>query len=414
MEDGNTGEGNTGDGNTGHGNTEDGIVVVGGGFAGFWAAVAGRRVAGPDVPIILVTPDPWLQMRPRLYESNPETLSVDLRDPLTSVGVGLLLDRAVALDTTSRLLTLGSGKTIGYEKLVVAVGSVMRRPPVPGAELAFSIDTQTEAIAFDLRLAELASRRRSLSIAVIGAGFTGIELALELRDRIAVHAGHDAGERARLVLLDRTDVVGSELGAGPRPVIELALDAARVERRLGISIVGIAPHHPGLFRIVFSDATTLDVDNVVLATGLVASPFVEQIPGHHDPLGRVVVDSSLRTPEAPDVFAAGDAAAADVGDGHHTLQSCQHALQLGRYAGENAARDLLGMETLPYKQERYVTCLDLGRAGAVLTTGWDRTVSLSGSEAKALKRTINTEVIYPPLNVSAQELLRASNITPSG
>jgi hypothetical protein len=70
---------------------------------------------------------------------------------------------------------------------------------------------------------------------------------------------------------------------------------------------------------------------------LAASPFAVQVPGECDKLGRVVVDTTLRAPAALGIFVAGDAAVADTGDGHLTLQSCQHAEQLGRVAGENAA-----------------------------------------------------------------------------
>ncbi|MDP3768765.1 MAG: NAD(P)/FAD-dependent oxidoreductase, partial [Dehalococcoidia bacterium] len=83
-----------------------------------------------------------------------------------------------------------------------------------------------------------------------------------------------------------------------------------------------------------------------------------------------------------------------------------------RFAGENAARDLLGLPGVPYVQERYVTCLDLGRAGAVLTEGWERRVLQTGDEAKALKRRINTQVIYPPPSLNAAELVAFSGLTP--
>ncbi len=130
---------------------------------------------------------------------------------------------------------------------------------------------------------------------------------------------------------------------------------------------------------------------------MMAADFTRQVPGERDALGRVLVDRSLRALQAPAIFVAGDAAAVDGGDGRVVLQSCQHALQLGRFAGENAARDLLGLPTLHYVQPPYITCLDLGRAGAVFTRGWERTVDLSGAEARAIKRRINTEVIYPPI-----------------
>ena len=117
----------------------------------------------------------------------------------------------------------------------------------------------------------------------------------------------------------------------------------------------------------------------------------------------------MRAPAAPEVFVAGDAAAADTGDGHQTLQSCQHAGQLGRVAGENAARDLLDLPPLPYTQLRYVTCLDLGRSGAIVTQGWERRVDKTGAEGKAMKRLINTQLIYPPADGTTEALLASSS-----
>lgn len=376
------------------------VLVVGGGFAGFWAALAARRVAGDAVEVTLVSRTSMLEMRPRLYEAKPETLGTDLRAPLGAAGISFVEGEAVGLDIGPRRVLLADG-ALGYDRLVVATGSAMRRPPVPGADLCYSIDTQPDAIRLDRRLAEGVE-----SIAVVGAGFTGIELALELRDRIAAHGGD--GERLRVVLIDRAPTAGAELGAGPRPTIEAALAAARVELRLGATIASLGPD-----RVGFADGDTLAVDAVVLTTGMVAADFVRHVPGERDRLGRLVVERSLRAPQAPDVFVTGDAAAADTGNGTLALQSCQHALQLGRFAGENAARDLLGQPLIDYAQPRYVTCLDLGRAGAVFTEGWTRAVQKSGEEAKAIKRRINTQVIYPPPGASGATLLGLSHTDPT-
>jgi NADH dehydrogenase len=384
----------------------DEIVVVGGGFAGFWAAVAARRVGGDRVGITLVSPQPVLQNRPRLYEAHPETLGIPIAPLLASLDVRFTGTSVVEIDVIARRLVLADGDRLDYDRLVVAAGSVMRRPAVPGADEAFSIDNQAEAIAFDERLAKIAYTNPRPSVAVIGAGFTGIELALELRDRIATHGAPDAAADMRIVLVDRVDVVGNDLGPGPRPVIEAALQDARVELRLGADVTGLAADG-----VTFADGSRLDVEAVVLTTGLVAAPIVAGIPGEHDSGGRVIVDRYLRAPEAPQVFVTGDAAAADTGEGHRTLSSCQHALQLGRFAGENAARDLFGLELRPYAQPRYVTCLDLGRSGAVFTTGWDRVISRTGSDAKTIKRNINTVLIVPPLDGSVEALLRASEPT---
>lgn len=386
----------------------DKILIVGGGFAGFWAALAARRVAGPRAgvtpEVTLLSPEPVLEIRPRLYEARPETLAVALLPLLRKVDVSFVRGEAIRLDTAAKAVTLAAGDRLAYDRLVVATGSRMRRPPVRGAEAAFSVDTQAEAVAFDQRLSEIVRDVAKPTIAVVGAGFTGIELSLELRDRLKVHGADGVAERLRIVLIDRAQTIGPELGPGPRPAIEAALAAAGVELRLGATVQALAAD-----RVGFADGSVLAADAVVLATGMAASPFAAEVPGARDELGRVVVDTALRAPAAPAVFVAGDSAAADTGNGHRTLQSCQHAGQLGRVAGENAARDLLGLPLMPYTQLRYVTCLDLGRSGAVITQGWERRVEKTGAEGKAVKRLINTQIIYPPADGTAEALLAASS-----
>lgn len=125
-------------------------------------------------------------------------------------------------------------------------------------------------------------------------------------------------------------------------------------------------------------------------------------------LGRLLVDRELRVPGVPEVFATGDAAKAACDDlGNYALMSGQHAARLGAFAGNNAAAELLGLPTQPYHQKVYVTCLDLGEAGALFTRGWDRKVELVGSKAKDLKKQINTVWIYPPRAERAAALASA-------
>ena len=383
-------------------------MVVGGGFAGFWAAVAARRAGSSKLSITVVSREPVLQIRPRLYEAEPQQLGVDLLPLLEKVEVEFVRGDAATLDPALRTVTSREGDIVPYTRLVVATGSAMQRPPVPGAGRAYSIDTQADAIIFDRRLAQIAQTRAKPVIAVVGSGFTGIELALELRDRIAAHGSDAQAESLRIVLIDRASVVGRALGPGPRPIIEAALAKARAELVLGATVTGLSWN-----RVTLADRAAIDADAVVLTTGMVAAEFVRQLPGKHDELGRVIVDRTLRAPAVPDVFVAGDAAVADGGDGHRVLQSCQHALQLGRFAGENAARGLRGLPLINYVQPPYITCLDLGRSGAVFTRGWDRSVDRVGLEAKKLKRRINTEVIYPPADASREELLALSSLDPA-
>ena len=99
-----------------------------------------------------------------------------------------------------RFGTLEQGDRLGYGALVVAAGSVLRTPPVPGAATAHSIDSMTDAIAFDDALRAIA-HLPDPTVAIVGAGFTGIELALELRDRLEAH-GRSTTTAPHVILID--------------------------------------------------------------------------------------------------------------------------------------------------------------------------------------------------------------------
>lgn len=141
----------------------------------------------------------------------------------------------------------------------------------------------------------------------------------------------------------------------------------------------------------------IEASTVVWTVGVKASPLTQQIDGERDAYGRLHVDRHLRVLGQDAIYATGDTAYAAVDElGNHALMTCQHAIALGRSAGNNAAADLLGVQPLPYSQPKYVTCLDLGAWGAVFSEGWERKVVLTGKEAKELKTQINTQWIYPP------------------
>jgi NADH:quinone reductase (non-electrogenic) len=146
---------------------------------------------------------------------------------------------------------------------------------------------------------------------------------------------------------------------------------------------------------------------VVWSVGLRASDLAGQISDELDHLGRVPVDEWLRA--LPEVFVAGDAAAAAFDADHVVMQACQHATPLGKVAGYNAAADLLGLPPRDFTPGPYVTCLDLGAAGGLFTRGWDRKVMASGAEGAEIKRRIN-QAIHPPVDDAAQILVAADRV----
>jgi NADH dehydrogenase len=380
------------------------LVIIGAGFAGMNAALSAARlrdlhgVKPDELEIALIAPQPTLVIRPRLYEPAPETLTAPLLDVFRATDVRYVQGSVETIDTKAGAVEFVDShdrrSTLGYDRLVLAAGSRLFRPDLPGLrEHGFSVDSLDDAVALDRHLHRLPDATGIAgrgTVVVAGGGFTGIEIATEMPARLRAILGDDAA--IRVVIVERGDAIAPDMGPHPRPVIENALRELGVETRLGVGVAAL-----DAAGVTLADGARIDTATVIWAAGMRANPLTAQVPAERDGFGRLLVDRNLRVAEVPTVFATGDAArAASDTVGHYALMSCQHALRLGAFAGNNAAADLLGVPTTPYHQEAYVTCLDLGAAGAVFTRGWDRNVERVGAEAKALKREINTVWIYPP------------------
>ncbi|MEU2246650.1 FAD-dependent oxidoreductase [Streptomyces sp. NPDC019224] len=392
------------------------ILVIGGGFAGVWSAVGAVRTAreqGVDpaeLKVTLVGNTDDLVIRPRLYEADPQAMRVPLDRVLGPVGIERIAATVTGIDTEERRVTAIGRHTqsfdLSYDRLVLAAGSQVVRPSLPGARWLFDIDTMTSAAKLDhhlRRLPETPSLEGRFTAVVVGAGFTGLEIATELVGRLRELAPAEHRDEVKVVLVERADELGPELGPGPRPHITQALRDLGVEYRLGTTVEAVEERS-----VTLSTGEVLPTATTIWTAGMTASPLTALVPGERDRLGRLVVDSHLRVKGAPEVFAAGDTAAAEAEAGHSVTQSCQHAVPLGKFAGRNVAADLLGLDLVPFAPDPYVTCLDLGPAGAVVTSGWNREVQTTGQEAKRLKGQINSEWIYPPVD-DADLILRAAD-----
>jgi NADH dehydrogenase len=391
------------------------LVIIGAGFAGMYAALSAARLrdikgASPEkLEIALVAQQPTLVVRPRLYEPKPEMLTAPLLDVLKAIDVVYVQGSAETVDTKAREVGIatsaGKRKKLSYDRLVVATGSRLFRPNIPGlAEHGFSVDSLDDAIALDKHLHGLADRpavNGRDTVVVAGGGFTGIEAATEMPGRLRENLGNDA--KPRVIIVERNAAIAPDMGEGARPVIEDALKQLGVETRLGAGVASLDASG-----VTLSNGEHIETETVIWAAGIRAAPLTAQIPGERDNFGGLLVDRDLRVPGVAGVFATGDAARAACDDaGNYALMSCQHATRMGAFAGNNAAAELLGAPTRPYHQKAYVTCLDLGEAGALFTRGWDRKVEMVGETAKKTKQQINTVWIYPPLAERAAALASA-------
>jgi NADH dehydrogenase len=391
------------------------LVIIGAGFAGMYAALSAARlrdihgVLPEEFEIALVAPKPTLVVRPRLYEPKPETLTAPLLDVLNSIDVVYVQGSAETIDTKSRMVQIATGKgarkTLSYDRLVMATGSRLFRPNIPGlAEHGFAVDSLDDAVALNKHLHGLPNRpavNGRDTVVVAGGGFTGIEVATEMPARLRKIFGKNA--KSRVIIIERNPAIAPAMGEGPRPIIEDALHKLGVETRLGAGVASLDESG-----VTLSSGENIETETVIWAAGIRAAPLTQQIPAQRDNFGRLLVDRCLSVPGVAGVFASGDAARAACDDvGNYALMSCQHATRTGAFAGNNAAAELLGVTTKPYHQEGYVTCLDLGEAGALFTRGWEHEVAIVGDAAKKTKREINTVLIYPPRAMRAAALASA-------
>ncbi|OBG19782.1 NAD(P)/FAD-dependent oxidoreductase [Mycobacterium sp. 852002-51057_SCH5723018] len=388
------------------------VVVIGSGFAGLWAALGASRrldelaVPAGTVDITVLSAKPFHDIRVRNYEADLSACRISLADLLDPVGVAHVTAEVTAIDPGARIVTASGGATYRYDRLVLASGSRVLKPAIPGLrEFGLDVDTYDGALALRDHLQKLADDPPTLAAAtvvVVGAGLTGIEAACELPNRLRALFSRTS-VTPRVILVDRSPHVGSDMGASARPVIEEALRDNGIEVRTAVGVAAVSERGVSL-----STGERLDAPTLVWCAGMRASPLTEQLPVRCDRLGRVEVDDYLRVVGLDSVFAAGDVAAARMDDEHLSVMSCQHGRPMGRYAGYNVISDLFDEPMLSLRIPWYVTVLDLGPAGAVYTEGWDRAVVSRGAQAKATKSIINTRRIYPPLTGSPADLMAAA------
>jgi NADH dehydrogenase len=335
------------------------VVIVGGGFGGMYAARhMERRLPAGTAEIVLVNPENFMLYTPLLPEAasgtiEPRHVVVPLRRVLRRTR--LLIGRATGFDVDARTVTVtppeGPARTIAWDRLVLATGSVSRLPGIPGlAEHARGFKTLPEAIYLRnhvLRQLELADatddpaeRAARLTFVVVGAGYAGTELVAELQTltarAIKAYPGLRPGD-VRWVLADLAPMIMPELGR------ELGRAALRVLRRRGIEVrleTGVKEVGPDWVRL--TDGDELPTRTFVWTAGVRPQPMVATLGLPTDEHGRLVVDRHLAVQGRDDVFALGDTVAVPdpANPARAAPPTAQHALRQARACAANVAASL--------------------------------------------------------------------------
>jgi NADH dehydrogenase len=299
---------------------------------------------------------------------------------------------ATGVDLRNNILLTSSG-SIRYRYLVLASGSVAEHPPGELSEHFQTFWSLADALRLRSALNEAwhaALRKESLSlggltIAVVGGGATGVELAAEvavlfryLRKRTA----RAPAEEPRVVLLESTDRLVGWLG----PYFhEVAMEELT---RLGVEVWLNAPVTEANEEGVEAGGEWLPASTRVWTTGIQANPLVRNLPGEHDEAGRVSVSDHLTLPGHPEVYVLGDSGVYE----HPRLgplpPTASVAVQQGPYAARDVGRRLRGV---PEKKRRPFEFID---RGYVMSLGPESAVAdplgvkVRGRAAQALYRSI--------------------------
>ena len=375
------------------------VVIVGAGFAGYHAAKSLARLARGRAEIILLNPTDYFLYLPLLPEVAagviaPTRVAVSLAGTLR--GVQIVLGEATGVDLQGRRVRYtragGEPAELGYERLILAVGSVNKLLPIPGlTEHAHGFRGLPEALFLHdhvIRQIELAEatddpdeRRARSTFVVVGAGYTGTEVAAHgqlLTDELA--AQHPRlTDRPRWLLLDMAARVLP--GLDPR----MSATADKVLRRRGIDVrMGCSVKEATEGGVELTDGDYLPTRSLIWCVGVRPDPLVADL-GLPTERGRLVVDEFLGVPGFPEVFACGDAAAVPdlVRPGEITAMTAQHAQRQGKLAARNVAASFGHGRRRPYRHHDLGFVVDLGGSDAAANP---LGVALSGLPAKAVTR----------------------------
>lgn len=364
------------------------ILIAGGGFGGMYAARELERRLPPDAArVTLVNDSNCLLYSPLLPGVGGGTLEprhvvVPLREELrrTEVRVGMVLGADPERRTVRVQSPAGGAEELGYDHLLVAIGSISKHPPVPGLdEHALPFKTVADALAArDRVLASLeraeelddpAERAAELGYVFAGGGYTGVEAIAELQDFAADVLSlypRCARHGMRWTLVEgEPRIMSREMPPALSQFTTRELERRGVEVTPGVHVDRVTAD-----QVHLTTGEVIAARTFVWTAGVAPAPAVAELGLPLGERGRIETDPCMRVPEYPGVWAIGDAAAVpDPAGGGPCPQTAQHALRQGRAVARNVAATLAGAEPRPFAYRTRGTVALLGRHKAVASAG---------------------------------------------
>ncbi len=383
------------------------VLILGAGYAGLRVALNLSKLAGKRedlVQITLVDRNPYHQHIVLLHQTaagadNEAEAKLSLEQILRRRAVRFHQGQVTRIEPLERHVVLHDDLSLEYDRLVVALGAQTNYGRVPGAKAytwpLHSYDQARKLWAqvvacFDAAAGteDAVQRKRLLTFAIVGGGYTGIQLAGELASS-AYRLCRDYGvssDEVRIALLERADMLLPAFG-----------DWAEHEARRVLNLRGVSVHLNTLVERVeqgtlfVQGGKFIHAETIVWAAGIRAPQVLTDSGLTDDPQGRLPVDRYLRgtNPNQARIFAIGDCALVPDEAGNMVPATASYAMRQGEHLAETLMAEATGRAPRAYQPLRLGELVSLGPGYAV---GKPLGLPSWGLSAAALKRGI--EVWY--------------------
>ncbi|MBD2069619.1 NAD(P)/FAD-dependent oxidoreductase [Leptolyngbya sp. FACHB-671] len=359
------------------------ICILGGGFGGLYTALRLSQLPWSKLEkpeIVLVDQRDRFLFSPLLYELlTGELQTWEIAPPYTELlaGTGVHFYQAAiaGIDVQSKQVQLQDGPELSYDRLVLALGGETPLDIVPGAtEHAIPFRTIADAYRLEERLRTLeASEADKIRVAIVGAGYSGVELACKLADRLK--------ERGRLRLVELTDQILRTSPEFNREAAQKALEERGVWIDLETKVEALGENTISLE--YKGKVDTIPVEVVLWTVGNKVAEVVQNLPLKHNSRGQLVITPTLQAIDYPEVFALGDLAECQDVDGQKVPATAQSAFQQAEYVGWNIWASLTNRPLLPFRYQHLGEMMTLGTDDATFT---GLGVKLDGQLAYVVRR----------------------------
>jgi demethylphylloquinone reductase len=343
------------------------ICILGGGFGGLYTALRLSQLPWnkPDQPeIVLIDQRDRFLFSPLLYELlTGEMQTWEIAPPFTELlvntGVHFYQDTVVGIDVQERRVQLKDSPELTYDRLVVAMGGETPMDLAPGvAEYAIPFRSIADAYRLEEKLRSLEeSDLDKIRLVIVGGGYSGVELACKLSERL--------GDRGRIRLVELSDQILGMSAEFNREAANKALSDRGVWIDLETKVESV---QADAIALEYKGAVdTIPTDIVLWTVGTKVPEVVETLPLKHNARGQLVVTTTLQAIDHPEIFALGDMAETYDADGKRVPSTAQAAFQQAEYAGWNIWASLTDRPLLPFRYEHLGEMMTLGTENATFT-----------------------------------------------